>query len=238
MADKFLMLVEGPDDYHVLQHLLTAHGVDKRIPYRLDGFRNPPKPSAEDEIVFRVLGGVQNVRKGMVEFLATQLKITGDLKRLGVVVDADADCAARWQSLRNVLVKSGYTDTPKQANPLGTILEHALEPDERPRVGIWIMPNNKDAGAMEHFFALLLTPDDTLWERARLCIEQIPAEDRLFKDAFIKAHVHTWLAWQETPGLPMGRAIAKPGKYLNANAPNALQLLDWLRRLFDLDSSP
>ena len=33
MADKFLMLVEGPDDYHVLQHLLTAHGVDKRIPY-------------------------------------------------------------------------------------------------------------------------------------------------------------------------------------------------------------
>ena len=34
----------------------------------------------------------------------------------------------------------------------------------------------------------------------------------------------------------MGQAISK--KYPNAEAPHALQLLDWLRRLFDLESSP
>ncbi len=234
MADMFLMLVEGPDDYHVLQHLLALHSVDKQISYRLEGYRNPPKPSTEDEIVFRVMGGVQNVRKGVTEYLSQQLKITGDLKRLGVVVDADADCAARWQSLRDVLIASGYTDAPKQADPLGTILEH----EEKPRVGIWIMPNNREPGSMEHFFALFLPAGDSLWERARLCVEQIPPDERLFKDAFIKAHVHTWLAWQKRPGLPMGQAISDPEKYLNAHAPNALQLLDWLRRLFDLDSNP
>ena len=93
------------------------------------------------------------------------------------------------------------------------------------------MPNNRNAGSMENFFALLLPQDDALWERARLCVEQIPVEERPFKSAFIKAHVHTWLAWQERPGLPMGRAISE--QYLNANAPNAL-LIDWLRRLSKL----
>jgi len=230
MADQSLMLVEGDDDYHVFQHLLTAHGVDKQRAYRLELYGSSPKTSRGNEIVFRERQGVQNV----LDYLSQQLRLTTDLKRLGVVVDADSEFAARWQSLRDILVKAGYTDTPKQANPLGLILEHATSPEEKPRVGVWIMPNNRDTGSMEDFFALLLPPEDTLWERARLCVEQIPPEERLFKDAFIKAHVHTWLAWQKKPGLPMGKAISE--QYLNADAPHARQLLYWLRRLFDLDS--
>ncbi len=31
MADQFLMLVEGDDDYHVFQHLLTAHRVHEQL---------------------------------------------------------------------------------------------------------------------------------------------------------------------------------------------------------------
>lgn len=230
MADQFLMLVEGDDDYHVFQHLLTAHRVHEQVTYRLEPYGTDPRTPRGKEIVFREQQGVDNVRS----YLSQQLRLTGDLKRLGVVVDADLDFEARWQSLRDVLVKSGYTDAPKQADPAGLILEHATNPEEKPRVGVWIMPNNQAAGSMEDFFALLLPADDLLWERARLCVEQIPLEERLFKDAFIKAHVHTWLAWQERPGLPMGKAISE--QYLNADAPHALQLLDWLRRLFDLDN--
>jgi hypothetical protein len=229
MADQFLMLVEGDDDYHVFQHLLTAHSVDKQLSYRLEPYGSAPRTSRGNEIVFRERQGVQNV----LDYLSQQLRITGDLKRLGVVVDADVNFAARWQSLRDILVKTGYTDVPKQANPLGSIVEHGTSPEEKPRVGIWVMPNNRGDGSMENFFALLLPTEDTLWERARICVDQIPVEERLFKDAFIKAHIHTWLAWQKRPGLPMGKAISE--HYLNANASNALQLMDWLRRLFDLD---
>lgn len=230
MADQFLMLVEGDDDYHVFQHLLTAHRVHEQLAYRLEPYGTAPRTPRGREIVFRERQGVDNVR----DYLSQQLRITGDLKRLGVVVDADSDFAARWQSLRDVLVKSGYTNAPKQADPMGLILEHADNPEEKPRVGVWIMPNNQSAGSMEDFFALLLPEGDLLWERARLCVEQIPSDERLFRDAFIKAHVHTWLAWQKRPGLPMGKAISE--QYLNADAPHALQLLNWLRRLFDLDS--
>jgi hypothetical protein len=232
MADQFLMLVEGDDDYHVFQHLLTAHRVHEQLTYRLEPYGTDPRTSRGKEIVFRERQGVDNVRI----YLSQQLRLTGDLKRLGVVVDADQDFVASWQSLHDILVGSGYTDVPKQADPMGLILEHATTPEEKPRVGVWIMPNNRDTGSMEDFFALLLPAGDLLWERARLCVEQIPPEERLFKAAFIKAHVHTWLAWQKRPGLPMGKAISE--QYLNADAPQALQLLNWLRRLFDLDINP
>ena len=234
MANKSVMLVEGDDDYHVFQHLMTAHGLDQQIKWRLEAYGTGTKTGQENEIVFRERQGYTNVR----EYLSQQLRITGDLKQLGVVVDADLDFAARWQSLRDVLVGAGYADAPVQAETQGLILEHSETPDEKPRVGVWIMPNNQDVGSMENFFALLLPPEDALWERARHCVEQIPVKERRFKGAFIKAHVHTWLAWQERPGLPMGKAISEKEKHLNANAPSALPLVDWLRRLFDLSEPP
>lgn len=232
MANKSVMLVEGDDDYHVFQHLMTAHGLDRQITWRLEPYGTGARTGRENEIVFRERQGYNNVR----EYLSQQLRITGDLKQLGVVVDADSDFAARWQSLRDVLVGAGYTDAPVQADAQGLILEHSEAPDEKPRVGVWIMPNNRETGSMENFFALLLPPEDALWERARLCVEQIPVAERPFKNAFIKAHVHTWLAWQERPGLPMGKAISE--KYLNADAPGAVPLVDWMRRLFDLSVPP
>ena len=225
MPDKFVMLVEGPDDYHVLQHLLTRHGVNKQIAYYLDG-RSSQEPRLGDEaLVFKAREGVQNV----LDYLSVQLKITGDLVAVGVVVDADMDVSARWQSLRDVLLKAGYANVPSTPNTGGVILQQ----EEKPRVGLWIMPNNTLPGMMEDFFRLLVPPRDTLWERAKLCLGDIPETERLFSEnALIKAHVHTWLAWQETPGLPMGQVINR--RWLNADAPEALQFIGWLRRLFAL----
>ena len=47
-----------------------------------------------------------------------------------------------------------------------------------------------------------------------------------------KALIHTWLAWQQNPGRPMGTAI-KAG-YLQHDAPIALAFVAWLRRLFEI----
>ena len=45
-----------------------------------------------------------------------------------------------------------------------------------------------------------------------------------------KARIHTFLAWQEEPGVSMGNAIAK--SYLRADSEQAVLFVDWLRRLF------
>jgi hypothetical protein len=45
-----------------------------------------------------------------------------------------------------------------------------------------------------------------------------------------KAIMHTWLAWQEEPGLPFGTAI-KAG-YLDSSAAPVDTLVSWLNRLF------
>lgn len=223
MADKFVVLVEGPDDYHVLQHLLTVRGVNQQISYRLEG--RPTASLTPEEIVFKAPGGINKV----LENLKIQVKIVGETKRLGVIVDADLDLVARWQSLRDILVNAGYQDVPVQPSAQGTIVEHG----EKPRIGVWIMPNNTLPGKIEDFITLLVPTADNLWKRAELNVQQIPLTERLFtENAFIKAHVHTWLAWQERPGLPMGKAISE--HYLDANVQNARQLVAWLRRLFDL----
>ena len=131
MANKYVMLVEGDDDYHVFQHLMKAHGLDRQISWRLEPYGAATRTGQENEIVFRERQGYNNVR----DYLSQQLRITGDLKQLGVVVDADLDFAARWQSLRDVLVGAGYADAPVQAETQGLVLEHSETPDEKPRVG-------------------------------------------------------------------------------------------------------
>lgn len=223
MADKYVMLVEGPDDYHVLQHLLAVHGVNEKMPPRLEGRR--PTAISENEMVFKSCEGVQSV----FDNLTQRLKITGGLACIGVIVDADFDAAARWQRLRAILTTAGYADVPKAPGAGGTVVEH----EEKPRVGVWIMPNNTLPGKVEDFVALLVPAEDGLWKQAERSVLEIPEAERRFnREAFIKAHIHTWLAWQENPGLPMGQAITR--RYLNADAPEALRLIDWLKHLFSL----
>ena len=45
-----------------------------------------------------------------------------------------------------------------------------------------------------------------------------------------KALIHTWLAWQEDPGTPLGLAVTK--RYLDGDHALAQQFVQWLLRLF------
>ena len=84
-----------------------------------------------------------------------------------------------------------------------------------------------------NFIEFLVPTGDVLWPKAVACIEQLCEKERRFRPNHeIKAQVHTWLAWQEEPGTPLGQAITK--RYLDPDAPHAHQLIDWICRLFDL----
>ena len=230
------------DDEQAMYHLLTKH----HLPIC------PRKTLENGKIAIEAKGGVSE----LLAHLKIRLKRADSEEaadRIGVIIDADADSidespaesetasaqiidpyaglTRRWQSLRDVLRQVGYTDVPEIPNPKGTIV--GLNQDERPVIGIWLMPDNQLPGKLENFARLLLPPDDTLWARVERCIRNIPVNERRFKEKdLIKAQMHTWLAWQEAPGKPIGQAITKD--FLRADAPHAQTLIAWLKTLYAL----
>lgn len=206
MASKNRLLVEGTDDEHVVKNLCGCRGL----------------PNI-DEI--RKLDGINK----LLESLPTQLK-DSEVKALGVIVDADTDMKARWDSLRGILASAEYTDVPAAPSTQGTILKPP--PDLlRPRVGIWLMPDNHTNGILEDFLRFLVPAPNPLLDHAKQSVAGIPDGHRLFatKDD-PKALIHTWLAWQEEPGKPFGTAIT--ARYLDADVPQVTIFINWLRRLF------
>lgn len=207
MAAKSLLLVEGNDDKHVLWQLLEHHSV-------------PESFEVKDQ------GGVDNEFQRIVDILDVVVD-QSELEVLGIIVDANADPASRWGSLRDRLASRGY-DLPHQPSTDGTIVEKA----GGLRIGVWLMPDNANPGMLEDFVVSLGASSDPLWARAEMCLDEIPPEQTRFRKSYrIKAHVHTWLAWQEDPGRPLGHAI-KVLRSLDADAQPAQNLIAWVRRLF------
>ena len=199
-----LLLVEGRDDKHVVQHVLRAH--DGPIDFDI-----------------RDAGGIKNVQ----DAIPVELQVEGRVA-LGILVDANDDLARRWQSLGDTLRKTGYT-TPTAPEVTGTILEGPEA--HSPRVGVWLMPDNDSAGELEDFVRRLVPQDDPVWQRAEAYVDGIPADDRRFpKGKETRAKLHAWLAVREEPRL-MGSAIGVGD--LDASAPSVRALIAWLRRVFE-----
>lgn len=199
-----LLLVEGQEDKHVVWHLCNRHGIDNEMHF---------------EIV--VADGFDRLRDNL-----------GQRPRFGwesvwALVDADQSCSDRWRSLRDVFVKLGYPDVPASPSASGTVLPAI---GDLARIGVWIMPDNEDSGVLEDFLARLVAEGDLLLPHARAVVGSLP-EQRFAVAHRPKALIHTWLAWQEEPGTPMGQAIAK--HYLQTDHELAARFLAWLRLLFE-----
>jgi Protein of unknown function (DUF3226) len=211
-----VLLVEGPDDFNVFLHLMHRHGI----------------PSC---CTIEEWNGVEDVLGSLV----TRLRLANE-PRLGVVIDADPVGDARdavtlrWLQISEILRKVGYQTFPEHPVPEGTILRESGKPD----FGVWIMPNNELPGMVENFVGSLVPDADKprkLWKRAAETVHGIPVDERLFRPTDVnKATIHTWLAWQEEPGIPMGLAIRKG--FLNPHASPAMSLISWLRALFAPDA--
>jgi hypothetical protein len=203
-----ILLVEGPTDEHVLKHICGNRGVP-----RLDEVRP-----------------LHNVER-LLDSIPVQLRASNEEDDVvGVVIDADDDLPDRWQSIRNMLVETGYARVPNQPAPDGTILDPPPL-SLLPRAGIWIMPDNQMKGILETFLRSLIPKPSPLFDYVKTNVAAIPDSERRFKPAKEpKAIIHTWLAWQEEPGMPPGLAIT--AHYLDANVAEVDVLVSWLKRLF------
>ena len=218
------LFVEGTNDREVFIHLLNYHGITSPDPSRRHHFKD-----GDELFKIRDCVGFRN----LLDIVKIELK-RGDIanNRYGIVIDADTHIEVNWQKLSKILMDRGYNAVPSIPNEGGVIVKQ----DELPIIGIWLMPNNKLPGAIEEFLSFLGPQDDELWPIAQSAVQQAISIKCNFPPSYVmKAHLHTWLSWQEEPGTPMGQAITK--KYLNAHAPHALQLITWFRNVFEFKFS-
>lgn len=216
---KKKLLVEGKDDGIVIGTLCKSQG-----------FWAQHKDYADREKPREIPFLFECKNKQSIEQLLDELDVEiqeADLEVMGIVVDADSDLASRWASLSNRLQKCGYSVLPDVPDAAGTIIEEA----DLPKLGVWVMPDNQLGGMLEDFIALLIPDGDALWPYAQKCVAEIDEAQRPFTRHVAKANIHTWLAWQETPGRPLGSAINE--HYLKADAPHSLIFIEWIKRLFN-----
>lgn len=199
------LIVEGRDDQWSIIALTTRHGWDWEKP----AAHFPFLDNAE---------GVENALDSLPIAVRTY-------QRIGIVVDADVAPTNRWAQIRDRFAAANVTlpDTP---DPQGTVVQAGDK-----RVGVWLMPDNQSPGKLEDFLAILVPHEDRCWGWAEDATRGAKDRGATFSDAdFIKARVHTWLAWKREPGQPFGTAITAATFFHDAALANAF--VQWLTRLY------
>ena len=213
------LLVEGSDDQHVVWQLCVQHALPESFEVVTPG------DNAE-------MGGISEVLRDIPIRLRQET-----IRTLGIMVDANGDPRARWSSIRGMLPEPIQGATPPAPVAGGWTSETLGYLGSATRVGIWLMPNDlEQGGALEDFALQLIPADDQLLAKARATLSEVEGlsgveEQRYTITHRSKALIHTWLAWQRNPGLPMGTAMR--AGYLRHDAPLAFTFIAWLQRLFN-----
>jgi hypothetical protein len=206
--------VEGNDDQHVVWALCKQHNI----------------PETFDVID---CGGYSKLLKQVRQ----QLKFKSDeIHILGIIIDADSDVQKRWGEIRSLLNNAGYQIDNELLSADGFIRTSV----GLPRLGVWLMPNNDVKGAIEGFIEFLIPEGDNLLPEANRILSEIECKnfnnyDKINENQRQKALIHTWLAWQESPGTPMGSAITK--SYLTTHHDLCQRFTTWLNNLFNSNHS-
>ncbi len=208
------LLVEGSNDAHALAQLLQKHGIKLQTNWR-------PAAICDCGSDAELLNAIPSNAKSY--------------ERLGVVVDADlsTEVKARWRQLRDITAPLGL-HLPEAPYKDGVVVDGMLQGG---RFGVWIMPDNGAVGAIEAFLSHLISPSDPVWRWAIEATENARTRGAPFRHPAHeqKARIHTWLAWQDEPGQPFGRAISK--RMFDVDAELAVRFIAWIRRLFfDVES--
>ena len=162
----------------------------------------------------------------MLKAIPLEIKVSGR-KALGIILDANDDLMKRWLAVRQTLNSVVDTNIPEKPETSGTIINLSKP---YPRIGIWLMPDNKSNGELEDFVIKMIPTDDAVWPRAQTYINTIPTNIRKFKESKKRrAELYAWLATQELPGR-IGYAIKQGDLDIEGNLTQ--QFVIWLKSLF------
>jgi len=204
---RLRLTVEGVDDKHSILNLMKRHGFDWDAPAALIPYVHDA--GSVEQVLEAITPGVQSY------------------DRFGIIVDADTEPTRRWAQIRDRLRAVGLA-APDAADAAGTVI-----PGRSPqhRVGVWLMPDNREPGILEHFLARLVPAGDGTWPHAEEATRR--ARDlgaSLAEKDLMKGMLYTWLAWREQPGLPFGTALT--ARVFGHDSADALAFVSWFKRLF------
>lgn len=197
-----ILLVEGNDDLHVVLALLRKFNIPE---------------------TFQIVDckGIDSLLKS----LPVRLKASG-VEKIALIVDADQNISGRWIELGAVLkpLVADFPDIPAQA---GTF----LKTNTNQEIMIWIMPNNEISGMPEDFINFLISENDSLKPYVDQSLTEIETAglNNYPLNQHSKALIHTWLAWQEDPGTPLGLSITK--RYLTTDEATCIRFVEWLTKI-------
>lgn len=202
MGTNQILLVEGKDDQNVIWALCEQHQIEEN--FKINDCK-----------------GIDNLLKQ----LTLQFKVSG-MRTVGIIIDADDKLNHRWDAVRNKLLGMDF-NVPENLPADGLIISN-----ETHKAGVWIMPNNQVNGMLEDFITFLIPEKDHLMPIVYSTLDEIESKglNLCATHHRAKASIHTWLAWQESPGRPMGSSITK--RYLTTDVETCNILINWLNRLY------
>jgi hypothetical protein len=208
MPNPNRLIVESKADLYAVVELMKAH---------IDWGEPPPVKIVTKESINAIL------EHG---YLSSELK-DPQVRRLGVIVDADAHAHGRYERIAQLV--GNETRLPKRVPEKGLVAEVGDK-----RFGVWIMPDNRSGGMLETFLGQLVpTKQQEVWDYALDAAKQAAGMGAPYSAAHLdRARIHTWLAWQDPPGMAFGLAILK--RALDGGSPIAAPFTSWFRRLFEL----
>jgi len=201
------LYVEGTNDEHAIGHLLIRRGfAPEGLPEFVDS-RN---------------------KDGVLKAIRVAI-LAGTGKALGFVVDADDDPVGTWTSVTQRLRSAGV-EAPDHI-PVGGFIGESQRFGAK--VGVWVMPDNRQTGALEEFLRALIEEEDALLphaEQSTMTARTLGARYSVKHTS--KAVLHAWLAWQKQPGRPYGVAIQS--HYFRGNSESAERFIAWFSEVFEV----
>lgn len=215
MGNKYkgpkVALVEGTTDLHVISALCNQFNVPTNFEI------NP-------------CGGVD---QALEELDSLILSTSPKIEIIGLIIDADKDyCnnpeqsfSNRWDEVKLILEKYKY-DNLQDFPRISTFTQK-----NKPKIGIWLMPNNQNAGMLEDFLldSILENHIKTAMDCVKKAKDDKITSFRNFHES--KAIIHTYLSWLHKPGFVKTDSLINNFKH---DSEISRRFVDWLKRLFEV----
>lgn len=218
-----ILIVEGEGDRSCLEQLCSKLDISPKILL-------PVTPKD-------LLDNAYNSKQGVYAVLKDALEDLRDshLKRLAIIVDADQakdgqSFQTTFDTIEQRLQVFDYRfDSQASIEACGLIFSH---PDAgfHP-IGVWIMPNNQEDGAIESWISACINNTELpLFNHATTVVNELSTSfNRTFEgNKQAKAEVATWLAWQKSPSIGLYAAV----DLLDSQSSEYKNLVTWLNYVF------
>jgi hypothetical protein len=220
---ELLLLVEGVNDCHAVIQLIW-------LVYQSDPVFGLHECGSDDKVLQSLASRVVSTRPKQ--------------KILGLILDSDIEgvhpeqvIQSRMDQLRAVV--GTHYQLPKLFPDGGLIVDPISsrpDADRLPKLGVWLMPDNKAYGMFEDLLMKSLSDDIASYTAAVVRKSKVDGVGR-FRDSHLsKAVIRTYMAWQDPPDVQyLGLAI-KRGTFQRIEA-ECKPFLAWLEQLFGRPSA-